>query len=235
MSDDEKKISIDELPDEGSSFGSTPAPKPKVKKKPQDPRITQLKSRSAEEQVKAMTHSWDFDFPERYYGWFVYAVILTVLEFSSIYANYLKELDLLNSNFFGVGGDFIRAYTYIIEGVLRHPTILIILAPIFFKFRGRSEYAFSLRFDGVQTVKKVLPLGSKELVSPVLIKWGEIERVEKILINNKEILRLYSSDGHIADIIWYIEIEKKQAVKVILGGMIPPSHPLREFLEKDLK
>jgi hypothetical protein len=69
------------------------------------------------------------------------------------------------------------------------------------------------------------------------LKWDSIGSVTKIKIDGKEILRITSPDGHIADIIWYIENEKKRALKLLLSGMISPKNPLRIFLdsEKELK
>ena len=66
-----------------------------------------------------------------------------------------------------------------------------------------------------------------------MVKWKEIERIEKYKVGEKEILKLYSIEGHIADIIWYISTDKKKAVKLLLQGMIASEHPLRVFLENE--
>ncbi|MFP5387581.1 MAG: hypothetical protein ACLGHN_16010, partial [Bacteriovoracia bacterium] len=96
-----------------------------------------------------------------------------------------------------------------------------------------SEFAFEINFDGLVTVKKFIPVGSKELVSRTVVKWKEIERIEKSKEGEKEILKLYSPEGHIADIIWYIRTDKKKVMKLLLQGMIASNHPLRVFLENE--
>lgn len=234
-SDNEKKFSLDELPDEGS----VPVPKPQPKKirtkEELDPRLKSLKEVTNPQKVEVMLQRWYFDEPVRNYNWVFYVAILGILEFLPGYQMYMSELDLMNHNFFDVGGNMVRGFTIYLEGIIRHPAILIILTPLFFRFSRPSEYAFELSFDGINTVKKYLPVGSKELISRVLVKWKEIDRVEKKMFGEKEILRLFSIDGHIADIIWYIDTEKKRAIKLLLQGMVISKHPLRVFLEKELK
>lgn len=236
-SNEEKKISLDELPDEGS----VPVPKPPSKKNrtrpEQEPRLKALDKATTPQKVEVMLQRWYFDERVRNYNWVPFVAILTILEFAPIYQQYMSELDLMNRNFFDVGGDIIREYTVLIEGLIRHPAVLILLTPLFFNFSKPSDYAFEMSFDGINTVKKVLPVGSKELISRVLVKWREIEKIQKIEIDGKEILRLHSIDGHIADLIWYIETDKKKAIRLLLQGMVVSKHPFRIFLEneKDLK
>lgn len=234
-SDNEKKFSLDELPDEGS----VPVPKPPQKKirtkEELDPRLKSLKDVTTPQKVEVMLQRWYFDEPVRNYNWVFYVAFLGILEFLPGYQMYLNELDLMNHNFFNVGGNMVRGFTIYLEGIIRHPAILILLTPLFFRFSRPSEYAFELSFDGINTVKKYLPVGSKELISRVLVKWKEIDRVEKKTFGDKEILRLFSIDGHIADIIWYIDTDKKRAIKLLLQGMVISKHPLRVFLEKELK
>lgn len=236
-SDEEKKFSLDELPDEGS----IPVPKPPVRKTrlkdEPDPRLKAVKNAAIPQKVEVMLQKWYFDEKIQNYNWVPYVTILGILEFTPVYQQYMAELDLMNRAFFDVGGDIIRDFTVIIEGIIRHPAILILLTPLFFKFSRPSEYAFEITFDGINTVRHFLPVGSKKIVSRVQVKWKEIEKIVKIRVDGKEILQLHSIDGHIADLIWYIGTDKKRAIKLLLQGMVNAKHPLRVFLEneKDLK
>lgn len=236
MSDD-KKYSLNELPDEGSEPKDKVTSTQKVKKEALEPRIEMLKNLDTNSKVELMVQNWTFDDRIIDYSWMVLALFLGILEFTPFYDSYLQELDLMNTAFFDVGGDMIRDLTNIIEAFIRHPLTLMLFAPFFFKFSRPSEYAFTISFDGIKTVKHFLPIGSKDLVSPVLVKWKEIVKVDKGFLGKKQILRLYSLDGHIADLIWYIDTDKKRAIKLILNGLILAKHPLREFLEteKELK
>lgn len=236
-SDDEKKFSLDELPDEGSIPVPKPPPKRFRKSAELDPRLKALSEAAMPQKVEVMLQRWYFDERIRNYNWVFYVSILLVLEFAPVYQQYLEELDLMNRSFFDVGGDIIRDYTIFLEGIIRHPAVLILLTPLFFNFSKSSDYAFEISFDGINTVRKYIPIGSKEMVSRVLVKWKEIEKIQKAWIDGREILRLHSLDGHIADIIWYIEIDKKRAIKQLLLGLVTSKHPMRVFLEneKDLK
>ena len=231
-SNEEKKFSLDELPDEGS----IPVPKPprRIRKKEEvDPRLKTLSEAAVPQKVEVMLQRWYFDERVRNYNWVFYVSVLLVLEFTPVYQQYMAELDLMNRSFFDVGGDIIRDYTIFLEGIIRHPSILIILTPLFFNFSKASEYAFEITFDGINTVKKVIPIGSKEMVSRVLVKWKEIDQIQKGKVDGKDVLRLHSLEGHIADLIWYIEIDKKRAIKRLLQGMVTSKHPLRVFLENE--
>ncbi len=238
MSSDEEKIfSLDELPDEGS----VPVPKPpskRLRKNPElDPRLKTLSEAAVPQKVEVMLQRWYFDERIRNYNWVFYVAVLLILEFTPIYQQYMAELDLMNRSFFEVGGDIIRDFTVYIEGIIRNPAVLILLTPLFFNFSKPSDYAFEISFDGINTVKKYIPIGSKEMTVRVLVKWKEIDKIRKGKIDGKDILHLHSLEGHIADIIWYIENDKKRAIKHLLQGMVISKHPLRVFLEneKDLK
>jgi hypothetical protein len=65
------------------------------------------------------------------------------------------------------------------------------------------------------------------------MKWNEVNRIERGIIDGKEILCLYSVDGHIGDLIWYIDSSKKKAIKLLLKGLIVQKHPMRIFLENE--
>jgi hypothetical protein len=227
---EDKKFTLDELPDEGSEPKNR-APQ-KILKKIADPRIERLKGLDDSSKVSRMGEKWYFDEREKTYNWTLYVLALSILEFSPVYETYLQEIHSMNDAFFEIGGEVIREATIFFEAFIKHPFILILLTPVFFRFSKASPYQFSIGFDGIDTVRSFLSVDSKDLVSRVLIKWKEINRVEKTLVGNKEILRLFSSDGHIADLIWYISIEKKRAIKMLLSGMIIPQHPMREFLDK---
>jgi hypothetical protein len=237
MSDEEKKISLDELPDEGSDPAPKNPPGKKLKKEEPDPRLLALKEKSSPQKIEVMEQKWYFDERVRNYGWVGFVMILSILEFTPFWNEYLDQINLANRNFFDVGGDILRSFTIHLEFFIRHPLALTILTPLFFTFSHTSEFAFELTFDGVYTVRKYLPSDSKEIVSRVMVKWKEIEKIEKKKVGEKEILKLYSLEGHIADIIWYISTDKKKAIRLLLQGMIASKHPLRVFLEneKELK
>lgn len=234
---EDKKFSLDELPDEGSKPDPQSVPRKLLKKEKAEPRIERLKSLDDKSKVERMIQRWSFDVREANHGWLCYVAVLAIVEFTPFYQTYLNEIDAMNKNFFDVGGDIVRNMTIVIEAFIRHPIILVLLTPIFFRFSHESEYKFHITFDGVDTVKRFLPVGSKELVTRTFLKWKEITRVDKGFVGEKEILRLYSSDGHIGDLIWYIDLDKKRAIRILLNGMILAKHPMREFLdkEKDLK
>lgn len=227
MSEEEKKIKLEELPDEGSEPVPLKTPRKKEKKKP-EPRVEKLKPLDRNAKVELLQSKWIFDNPVRSYYWLVYIFVLCVLEFSPLKYGLRKEIEFFY--FIGLGDS--------LGFLLQHPLVLIVLAPIFYRPPVSSEYHFVVTFDGLETIREFFPYGSKNITTRVRLKWDEIHRVEKIRIENKEILRLFSTDGsHIADLIWYINEAKKKAFYLLLRGMIVPAHPLRIFLdnEKDLK
>lgn len=237
MSDDEKKFSLDELPDEGSQPVKKEAPK-KILQKPVDPRVTNLKNlKTDSSKVEMMEQFWSFDVPEYSFFWVPWAAMLAIAEWSGYFSTIQDDLQRAVENPFALGADVIASFLSFGTVILKHPIILIFLLPIFFRFRKQSEYYFEVKYDGINTVKKFIPRGSKELVHRTMVKWDSIKDVKKGVIDGKEILRLTSLDGHIGDLIWYIDIEKKRALKLLLSGMISPKNPLRVFLdnEKELK
>lgn len=237
MSDDEKKFSLDELPDEGSQPVKK-APHKKIIQKPADPRVTNLKNlKSDSSKVEMMVQTWSFDFPEFSFFWMPWAATICIAEWSGYFSTVEGDLQRAVENPFAIGADVVASFISFGTVILKHPIILLVLIPVFFRFRKQSEYYFEVTFDGVNTVKKYVPRGSKDQVHRTLVKWDSIKDVKKVSIDDKEILRLMSLDGHIADIIWYIDIEKKRALKLLLSGMISQKNPLRVFLdnEKELK
>lgn len=236
MSDFDKKFKISELPDEGSS-SSPGTPKKKFVKEEAEPRLEKLQLLSEREKVTVMTQSWHFDKPGWNFTWVIYVLILAAAQVSTPYQAYLNEIELLNNQTMDIGGDVVRAFTTYLEFLVRNPLILALLTPLFFKFTSVSDYHFEITFDGIKTVRKVVPNGSKELVTRTFIKWNEISLVEHGKSGDREVLQLHSLDGKAAEIIWDIGTDKKKAIKLLLNGLINNKHPLRVFLdnEKDLK
>lgn len=236
MSDEEKKVKLDELPDEGSEPVKPRPVRPKKKEIP-EPRITKLKTLDDPLKVEMMKQSWHFDVRNKDYTWVGFIAILLILEFSPIYSQYLSELELMDKNSMGLAGSITRDFTFFLEGFLRHPSIFVIFTPLIFSFSKQSDFYFNVTFDGIHTVRKIIPSSSTEIASRVFIKWKEIERVEKTAVEKKAVLRLYAKDEAIGDLIWHLETDKKRAINLLLRGMINPTHPLRVFLEneKELK
>lgn len=234
--DKEKKFSLDELPDAGSEPAPKEAPKKKPAKEAVEPRVERLQNLHHHQKVEMMVQKWAFDEPIRNYFWVWYIMFLVVLEFTPFYRTYMTEVQSMGKTSATMGQLWVEN-AGIIEILARHPIILLLLLPLVYRGAKASEYVFTVSFDGIDTVKKVLPPDSKELVSRVFIKWKEIERVEKGRVGEQEVLRLYSPEGQIADLIWYIDASKKKAILLLLKGMIIPKHPLRVFLEneKELK
>lgn len=236
MASEEKKFKIDELPDEGSSSVKPATPIKRKTKEESEPRLEKLKILDPVTKVDVMVQKWEFDEPIKSFAWIGYILFLCVLEFSPFYSAYMAEVTAISRNSQTLGSIWTEEMG-LLNMIARHPIILILLTPFFYRSPQRSDYVFFLSFDGIDTVKKVLPLESKEIVSRVFIKWKEIERVEKGKIGEKEILRLYSLEGPTGDIIWSIDVTKKKAIHLLLKGMIVPKHPMRIFLEneKELK
>lgn len=237
MSSEDKKFSLDELPDEGSEPKPKAAPK-KSPNIPEDARVVNLKKLVTDkERLEMMDQSWVFDSPEYSFAWIPWATVLIVAEYSGYFVNVREDLRRAAENPFAIGADTFEALISVGTLFLKHPIILLVLTPLFFRFKKRSDYYFEVKFDGISTLRKYIPLGSKEIQGRTFIKWDAIGQVTKVTIDGKEILRLSSADGHIGDLIWYMEIEKKRALKLLLSGMISPKNPLRAFLsnEKELK
>lgn len=234
---DEKKFKLDELPDEGSEPVKKAPPK-RTAPRPSDPRISQVKNLKTDKaRVEMMEQSWTFDLPDYSFTWVPWLVVLGAAEWSGYFANVRSDLEKVAENPFAIGADVFASLLSVGTLFLKHPIIFLAFFPLFFRLQKPSEYLFEVKFDGINTVKKYIPRGSKEILSRTLLKWDSIGSVTKIKIDGKEILRITSPDGHIADIIWYIENEKKRALKLLLSGMISPKNPLRVFLdsEKELK
>lgn len=237
MSSD-KKFKLDELPDEGSSIEpqkspSSPLnPKTRPPKKDHDPRLERLKDLDDEKRVQEMVQKWHFDVPNLNFGWLLYVGVIVALQFINPYEQYLREVDQLEQNSMGFGGVFnLGVY---VEELIRRPIVFLGLTPLFFKFVSPSVYFFDLSFDGVSTVKSV-DIDAEVSPSRVVLKWDVIDKVEKKKKGGREVLQLFSSEGRIGELIWDIKDEQKRAVKLLMRGLIKDKHPLRQFLEKDIK
>lgn len=223
MSDDDKMIKLEELPDEGSSSSLRPTPKRK-RNQEIEPRIKNLEGRDEASQVEEMSKKWYFGEKLPNYGWIFFSISLALIEFSDSYQDFIKELVL-------------SEYSSILDGLLRHPIFFLITVPYFFNFYRNNKEGFTVTFDGILTVQQILPIGQKGDVISVLIKWDEMTRIEKDFVGEKEVLKIFSIEGHIGDIIWYIDIHKKKAFCKLLKSLIRTTHPLMVFLdnEKELK
>ncbi len=230
---EEKKFSLDELPDEGSVeiVPKVSAPAKKVRKE-EDPRVQKLRKLDPVTKIDAMSQKWEFDRPVKSYLWVGFILLLVILQFTPLYQTYVGEIHQMSKTSVTFGEIWIEN-AGIIETILKHPLILILLVPFVYRAPKPSDYIFRISFDGIDTVRKVLPIGSKELVGRVFIKWNQINRIEKGRVDSKEILRLYAVEGHIGDLIWYIDETKKKAIFLLLKGFIVSNHPLRIFLENE--
>ncbi len=223
MKEEEKIITIEELPDEGSSSISKPIIRQK-KTQIIEPRIKNLQGLQATKKIEEMSKQWFFGQKRHNFEWVIGLIILGLLEFLTPYQDYIYFLKLGQVSSF-------------LDTLLRHP---FLFSPVFLYFYSSSRNnreGFIISFDGIQTVQKILPPSSRNELVFVLIKWDEMTRLERDYVGEKEILKIFSIDGHIGDIIWYIEIHKKRAVLKLLKEMLIKDHPIIVFLEneKELK
>jgi hypothetical protein len=233
---EEKKVSLDDLPDEEAPAARSRA-KASLKAPLSEPRIEQLKNADDRTKIQVLEKSWTFDQHVSNFGWLVYAGVMLTLEFLPAYQMYLDEIELMNAALFDIGGDLIRDYTKFFETIIRHPGVFILLTPLIFSLTSSSPSKFEISFDGIQTVKNFEGRSPHKEMTSLLIKWNDITRVEKTFRSGDEVLRLYSGQYHLGDIIWYISNEKKLAIKLLLQTLVNANHPLLVFLqsEKDLE
>ncbi len=235
MSSD-KKFKLDELSDEGSSIeppkDNPPPKKSTPSKKEADPRIARMKKLDDEKKVEEMVQRWHFDKKVNNYGWLIYVMLIVALQYINPYEQYLLETEMLAQNSMGFGEVFnLGVY---VEELVRRPIVFVFLTPFFFKFSSPSVYFFDLSFDGISTVRSV-EIDAEVKPSRVFLKWDTIVEVQKKSKGSREVLQLLSPEGRIGELIWDITDEKKRAVKLLLKGLIKDKHPLRQFLEKDVK
>jgi hypothetical protein len=92
---------------------------------------------------------------------------------------------------------------------------------------------FEVNFDGINTVKKI-NLGENELPHRLLLKWNDIAGVTPGKVKDRPILILNSVKGPVGELIWDLNDDNKKALKLLMRGLIPPTHALSQFLEKEL-
>lgn len=228
--DDEKKVKLEELPDEGSS--SLTLKKPKVVihvNKEQDPRLENLRELDSEAKLEVLSKTWSFDRPQYLFGWLVYIVAIILIQ--QMFTMKEATVQVQGDSDFNMAQVFSPFISFGLESLLKKPILLIFLTPIFFKMKKESPYKFVLTFDGIQTVDKISDrqgLGS----NIVRFKWADIVGVEKGKENERDILIFNSRTDRLGVIIWDIKSEEKKAIGHLLRGLIKSDHPLRKFWEK---
>jgi hypothetical protein len=130
----DKKVKLDELPDEGSSIepAKTPASisksAPKTSKKELvDPRLERIKNLGHAEKVEEMVQRWRFDRPVATHGWMLFVAFFIVLQILNPYEQYLAEVDKMEKNTMGFGS--ILNLGGILSEFVRRPIVLIFLTP----------------------------------------------------------------------------------------------------------
>ncbi len=230
MATDEKKYSLDELPDQGSEPEVKPTPAPKFEKP--EPRIQQIKKLSKADQVEALGKRWYFDMPKRQWGWLVFLIVMIALEQSHILDQNSAGRKAMAENSFGAS-EIAFIGVDIFDFLLRHPLVFAILIPFIFKFTIPSEYFFEITFGGISTVKEVR-VGSIMAPTRVNVPWDEIKNVTKGKVKGREILILHNANGPMAQMIWDIDKIKKKVINQVVKGLVSSKHPFREFIEKDV-
>lgn len=229
MDSDEKKFSLDELPDLGSSLHTPeqPAPPknpPKVVKSA-DPRRAVLDKVKPEAQIQILQQSWRFDKKEFLFGWIIYAAFFIMLQVLAKSPEFVDEW--LRFDEFSLGT------VSFMSSIIMNPIIFIILTPFLFKFQTPSATFFDVTFDGISTVAKIYP-AKGEFPTRILLKWAEIANVQKTKARERDILLLTTKDAKAVQVIWDIDADKKRGLHQLTKSLIPATHPLRIFLEKDL-
>lgn len=233
---DEKKIKVDELADEVSSF--TPVATPLVPRfAPQakiiDPRIERLKNLDDESRSLEMSRKWRYDKREWQGGWVIYLLLLIMLQSTNLYRFLMLELQLMNSNMMGLGDAFFNLLTMGLDRLLKNPLAFFLLAPFIFKFTRPSLYFVELGFDGISTVKSFT--FNEPVPSRLHLGWDEIKSVKKGACKRREILIFEGQNGIIGEMLWDISQHEKKSIKLLLGKFVHEQHPLRQFLAKEIK
>ena len=225
MDTDEKKFTMEELPEEGSEPSPGP-PTPKRKPKtPVDPRLLNMKNFSDAEKREALSQRWHFEKPQMNYGWLIALSALLILE----KRDYFWEPTVKPSGdgFSTLIMDFLNP-----GPLLEHPLYLAILIPLFFKFTRPDAHFFELNFGGISSVKNIEYVGSEP--NRIFVKWGDISSVQKILVRKREVLEIHDAKGPVGQLIWDIDGVKKKVIKQVLRGLVPDKHPMRIFIEKEV-
>jgi hypothetical protein len=227
--DSEKKFKLDELPDEGSKPQSKPRPKPAA------PRPNPLKGLDAGSKSRLMEQKWVFDRVEWLYGWVGYVSVVLALQFLNLrrlmeeeYAD--RSARVQKDDLFG---QMLDVRFEGLEFLAGNVWVLVLLTPAFFRFTRTSESYFQANYEGLSTLKSIA-LKPREMPIRVFIKWPEIIKVERGTSNRRPVLVLHSPEGRAGELIWDLPMQKKKALRLLLNGLLPDTHPLRAFIEKDL-
>ncbi len=231
MDSEEKKFKLDELPELGSGPEVHIAPIPKALK---DPRLDKLLVLNHKDKVDVMKRKWRFDKKELTFGWLAFVLIILALHNINVHAIYIREMGAVVSPEGGIAIIVFRIATFLVDIILKQPLVFLLLTPFLFKLKKETEFYFEVTFDGISTLRKIT-LQEKEMPYRLFLKWPEITRIEKAKSGRRRILKVYSLEEKVAEMIWDFDEDNKRAVKILLNGLINPKHPLREFVEKDLK
>lgn len=230
MDSDEKKITLDELPDEGSEpeIKNTP----RLKKEKPEPRLLKIKKLNPREQVELLGESWRFDKPKRNWGWLIVLLFLVYAEKTKVFHPNMEHRQKYAEQTSGISeAAFIGVDIF--DFLFVHPLLFAILIPFVFKLRDSSIVFFDITFSGINAVKKI-PAGSLLPPTRVSVKWDEIKSVSMDKAGKRDILILHGKDSPLAELIWDIEVVKKKVIKQVLKGLISEKHPFREFIEKEV-
>ncbi len=227
--ENEKKIKLDELPDSGSEPDKIDIPKI-VKSKP-EPRLEKLKELTDSERVDALGQFWRFDQTKVKFGWVIFLLALFAFEKTGVLSRVHADKIRITKP-----SDRVAAMVFDepeVGFVMKHPLILALLIPFFFKFRTSTDDYFELTFNGVNAVKTIdLPKFQKPL--RVKVKWNDIKEAKKINVKGRDVIELYNLEGPVAQLIWDLDDIKKKVVKRVLISLIAPKHPMRILIEKDV-
>ncbi len=229
MSSEEKKIKLDELPDQGSSTDKLKASSVK-KTAPPDPRISQLKKMSDSERLETISQKWNFDKKKPKWGWLIALLCLIGLEKSGHMKAYDKTREHLEKK--EDGASLFVMDTFNFEFLFKHPLFLAILLPLFFKFSEAEGYFFEITFRGISAVRDITVSGDQ--ITRVFVPWDEMTFVDKNSINKRDVLQIHDAKGPQAQLIWDIEDTKKKVIKQVLRGLLSDKHPLSIFIEKEV-
>ena len=227
--DKEKKIKLEELPDLGSEPEVKLPPTPKKKKS--EPRIAKLKGMNDSERSDALSLRWHFDRPIKSWGWLITLLTLFFLQKSGHMMLYQQKRAEAAKRTDGLSEVVVGSMDF--SFLMRHPIILAIFIPVFFRTKSKSDTYFDITFQGIETVKKVTP-ASLESHIRVLIKWDDIIHVGKATSNKRDVLILSDISGPVAEMIWDIDLIKKKVIKQVLAGLVSNKNAFRIFIEKDV-
>ncbi len=225
MESDEKKVTLDELPDEGSSSSPevTITPRPKSKTIP-DPRKEILKPLDDKTRIQVMEQKWHFDKKEFLIGWLIYICCIGALQILARSPEIIQEVNRFLRETAGEGSTIIN--------ILLSPGLLVLLTPFLFNLRRDSLVFLDVTFDGLSTVFEINPnVGEHQRI---FVKWTDIAKVQKTKSGGRDILQLTSANGPLAQVIWDLSVNEKKGILHLIKGLVASGHPLRQFLEKDL-